>query len=239
VAAQPFHQVDAAEDQASLRPAEELVTARGDEVGALPQYGGGVRLVRQQRVRRQQPGSDVHDDGRPERDQFGHADRRGEPGDDEVRRVHLEDEPGLGADRLRVVVQGGPVGGADLAQPRPAGGQQVRDAEAVADLDQLPPAHDDLAARGQGERTQQQGRGVVVHHVHRSRVGHGRGEQGERAAPTPGPRTSDEIEFDICRLSRDRERLHRRPRQRRPAEVRVDDDAGRVDHALQAGRVRR
>ena len=45
--------------------------------------------------------------GGPSVGQVGDLDRGGEPGDDEVRRMHLEDEGGLRPDRLAVVAQRG------------------------------------------------------------------------------------------------------------------------------------
>ena len=58
---QPLDEFGVAEQQAGLRSAEQLVAARGDEVGAVAQHRRGVGLVGQQRVRGQQPGADVDD----------------------------------------------------------------------------------------------------------------------------------------------------------------------------------
>ena len=79
-----------------------------------------------------------------------------------VRRVHLEQESGLGADRLGVVAQVRPVGGADLPQHGTAAPHDVGDAELAADLDQLAAGDDDLlAVRQRLEGQQDRGRVVV------------------------------------------------------------------------------
>ena len=67
-----------AEQQPGLRAAEQLVAGRGDERGALGERGGGVGLVGQQRVRREQPGADVGDDGHAEARQLVDAAGAGE-----------------------------------------------------------------------------------------------------------------------------------------------------------------
>ena len=55
-----------AQQEARLRAPEELVAAGGDQVRALPERGRGVGLVGQQRVRREQAGADVVDEGHAE-----------------------------------------------------------------------------------------------------------------------------------------------------------------------------
>ena len=54
MAQQRAHQGLVAEQNARLRAAEQLVAARGDQVRALGERGRRVRLVGQQRVRREQ-----------------------------------------------------------------------------------------------------------------------------------------------------------------------------------------
>ena len=61
LSAQRLDRLGAAEHQAGLRTAEQLVAAAGDQVGAGAQRAGHVRLVRQQRVRAQQAAADVDD----------------------------------------------------------------------------------------------------------------------------------------------------------------------------------
>ena len=66
-----FDQVAAAEQQPGLRAAEQLVAARGDQVGPGAQGGGGVRLAGQQRLRGEQAGPDVGDHGHAEAGELG------------------------------------------------------------------------------------------------------------------------------------------------------------------------
>src|SRR5690606_40576199 len=69
---------------------------------------------------------------------------------------------------------------------RAGGDQQVRQAEAVADLDQLAAADDDLLSCGEGGGGQDERRGVVVDHVDGSGGGHGGGQRGERDRKSVG-----------------------------------------------------
>ena len=148
--AQPLHQFGPAEHQPGLRPAEQLVAAGQHQVGAGGEGALQVRLVGQQRVRAEQPGADVGDQrdaGAGQRGgQLAHLDGAGEAADDEVRRVHLEHRAGVGPQRAAVVGEGDPVRRPDLAQPGAGGAEQVGDAEAVADLDQLAAGEDQLPA---------------------------------------------------------------------------------------------
>jgi hypothetical protein len=145
---EPAHQIGLAEQQSGLRAAEQLVAARGDQGRAVAQRGRGVWLIGQRRVRGEQPGADVeHHRNAVAFSQLGQlwdGDGGGEPLDTEVRRVHLEDERGPRSYRVGVIRDGRPVGRAHLAQPCTGGGQQVRQPEAVADLDELAPADHDL-----------------------------------------------------------------------------------------------
>jgi hypothetical protein len=162
---QPPYDLRAPEDDAALRSAEELVAAGGHEGGAGTQPAGGVRLAGQHRVRSQETGPDVGDDRNTEFGQLGDARRARESGDAEVGRVDLQQKTGFRADRPRVVPGNGSVGGTHLAQPSPGRHQQVREAEAVADLHHLAPADDDLLPGRQRRRGQDQSRRTVVHHV--------------------------------------------------------------------------
>ena len=71
VPSQPLDQLGVAEQQTRLRPAEQLVAAGGDKVGAVAQHGRGVGLVGQQRMRRQQARADVDHERRVQRGQLG------------------------------------------------------------------------------------------------------------------------------------------------------------------------
>ena len=82
-------------------------------------------------------------------------------------------QPVSGTDGLGVVAQGRAVGRADLAQARTGGGDQVGQAEPVADLDHLAPADDHLTAGGQRGGGEDEGGGAVVDGEDRAGVGHG------------------------------------------------------------------
>ncbi len=77
--------------------------------------------------------------------------------------MHAEEQGGLGADRPLVVGRARPVRRSDLDEAGAGAEEHVRDAEAVADLDQLPARDEHLAALGERGEGEQHGRGVVVH----------------------------------------------------------------------------
>ena len=122
----------------------------------------------------------------------------------------------------------------DLDEPRSRASQDVRDPEAVADLDQLAARDEHVASLGErGEREQHRG-GVVVDHER----GLGTGQPAEQLDEVILPRAAC-AELDVVLqvrvagpdLGHARQRIRR---QRRPPEVRVHEHAGRVDHAAQA-----
>ena len=131
--------------------------------------------------------------------QIGDPHRRREPGDVVVRRVDLEHEAGVGSDRVGVVAQVGPVGRADLADPRPGRLHELGQPESVADLDQLAPTDHDLLAGRQCHGGEQQRGGVVVDDVHAARGGNRHGQRGQRTATAAGAATGREVELDVCR----------------------------------------
>ncbi len=156
--------------------------------------------------------------------------------DAEVARVDLEQAPGVGADRVGVVAQVRAVRRADLAEPRAGRGDEVRQPEAGADLDELAAADDDLPPGGESGRREDEGCRAVVDDEGRLR-GRARGEQGRPGTGTPGGAlTGREVELDVDIARRGDERLDGGRRERRAAEVGVDDDTGGVEHRSQARR---
>ena len=194
---QLLDQLGRAEQQTRLWPAEELVTAGGDKIGAVTQDGRGVGFVGQQRMRRQQAGADVDHERRGQLGQLADADGRGESADVIVRRVDLEQEAGRGPDGLGIVAQMRAVRRADLPDPGARRGHQFGQPEAVADLDQLATADHDLLAGGQRHRGQQQGSGVVVDDVHGARGRHRAGQCAQCTAAAAGATTRFQVELDI------------------------------------------
>ena len=89
--------------------------------------------------------------------------------------MHLEHEAGARPDRRLVVGEGRAVRRPDLDKARAGGRQQVRQPEAVADLDELTPADDDVLALRQRRCSEDECRCAVVDDVHRLGVGHGFG----------------------------------------------------------------
>ena len=84
------------------------------------------------------------------------------PSGAEVRRVRAQDRAGALAQRRRVVAQPRAVGGPDLDQARAGLRDDLGDAKAAADLDELPARDDDLAARPGQRRGGEQHRGGAV-----------------------------------------------------------------------------
>ncbi len=136
---------------------------------------------------------------------------------------------GLGPDRAVVVRRARPVRRPDLDHARARAREDVGDAEAVADLDQLAAGDDDLASLGEGGQGEEHRGGVVVHDERRL----GAGEPPERlrhvVLPRPA-RAGVEVELEVRVAAADLDgALQRGPGERRPAEVRVDDHARRVE----------
>ena len=169
-------------DHARLGAAEQLVAGEADDVRAGLDGAARRGLVGEVGQVEQLARAEVVDQrhaplGR-ELGQLAEPRRRREADDAEVRLVDAHDGGRLGADRGLVVAQRRPVGRPHLDQPRTRLGQDVGDAEGVADLDQLSAADDHLLAGGQGGQAQEHGGGVVVH----GHAGLGARELGQQAA---------------------------------------------------------
>ena len=155
----------------------------------------------------QQPAAEVGDQRHPvlgrQRGQPVHADGGDEAVHAVVAGMHLEQAPGLGADRAGVVARVGAVGRADLPQPGPGRRDEVGQPEAGADLDQLAPADHDLAAGGERGGGQHQGGRAVVDDQGVL------GRRDRRPAPLPGrPRRGWSVARSPGRV---RGRRNRRP----------------------------
>ena len=94
------------------------------------------------------------------------TDRRvsGEADDPEVRLVGDEDGGRVVSDGTGKVDEMGTVGAADLGEYRTRGRHHVGETKRTADLDQLAPRYDDLAAGRVRPEDEEQGSGVVVDH---------------------------------------------------------------------------
>ena len=150
----------------------------------------------------------------------------------EVRRVHAQDRAGVRVARraLRVVGQARAVGRPDLDEPRAGLGDDLGDAEAAADLDELAARDDDLAPGGERRGGQQRRAGAVVDDERRL----GARELAQQALDVGVARAARAAPRGRARGSRS-PRRRGRPRRGRPAasgarpRFGVDDDAGRVE----------
>ena len=162
----------------------------------------------------------------------------GEADDAEVRLVHAEQERGVGADRPLVVGGARAVRRPDLDEARAGAREDVGDAEAVADLEQLAARDDDLAPLGERREREQHGGGVVVDDERRLGAREPAHERVDVRLARPA-RAGVEVELEVRVAARGgddvRERLRR---ERRASQVGVHEDAGRVQHAAQARRAR-
>src|SRR5205085_3985821 len=110
VAPQALDELRAAGDDPRLRPAEELVAAEADEVGAGREGGlsGRLSAYAGEREVDERSGTEVvhkrHAYRRGRRGELTHGGLLREPHDAEVRLVDTQHEGGLGPRRLRVVL---------------------------------------------------------------------------------------------------------------------------------------
>jgi hypothetical protein len=183
--------------------------------------------------------AEIVDDGKAalpaQRDQLGELDLSDEAALLEVAAVHLQEQRRVGADGALVVVPVGAVGGPHLDQADAGAGDDLRQAEGPADLDQLAPRDDHLAAPRQGVEGQQQGRRVVVDGQGRL----GAAEYGELLGHGPEavtPPARVDVELQVAVAGRRRRRGRGGRGQGRPPQVRVEHDARRIDDR---GRARR
>jgi hypothetical protein len=150
-------------------------------------------------VRGQQARPDVGHHRHVQVGQLGDGNRAGEAGDDEVRRVHLEDHCGVLADGCGVVLAPDAVGGAHLAQAGPGRGEQLGDPEAVADLDEFAAGDDDLPpSPREGRRHQRERRGTVVGQVCGAGAGDGGQQRLDRCPPTGPAVAGGEVELHVA-----------------------------------------
>ena len=163
--AEPLDEIGASDDDAGLRAAEELVAREADQVGAGRKALPGRRLVGPRPTLQQtvtwleSARAEVVDEREVvARRQGGElAGRRllGEADHAEVRLVDAEDGGGALADGTFVVRGARAVRRSDLDELRAGACEDVRNPEAVADLDQLAARDDHLAPLGQRRERQE------------------------------------------------------------------------------------
>ncbi len=220
------------DDDARLGAAEQLVAGEADEIRP-----GGERLPRRRLVLEGREGAraEVVDErqGVTARHRRQLLDTRllREADDTKVRLVHAQEQRRLRPDRGLVVGRPRAVRRPDLDEAGSRAGENVRDPEPVADLDQLAARDDHLAAvreRGEGEHD---GRRVVIDDERRLGSRQPSQDPGRVILPRAAP-TGREVVLEVRVAAR--HLLHPCERgvwKRRPAEVRVDDDAGGVEEA--------
>ena len=157
--------------------------------------------------------------------------------------MDAQDERGPVVDGGGIVGDARPVRGADLPELRPRLAQDVGNAEAAADLDELAPGDDGFPPVRQRGEDEEDRRGVVVDHRRRRRTRHLGQEPGGMGVTGAAPALR-EVVLQVRVAGR--QRRHPRRRRRREggaSEVGVHDHPGRVDHRgegrLEAGRQRR
>ena len=105
----------------------------------------------------------------------------------------------------------------------------VGNSEAAPDLDQLAARNDDLLPRRQGREHEQERRRIVVDDERGLGPSQAPQLAGRMGRPAP-PVTGDKVVIQIAISGRDcGDACDGRGRQRRPTEIGVNDDAGRVD----------
>jgi hypothetical protein len=145
--------------------------------------------------------------------------------------VHAQQERGLGPDRRFVVGSTRAVRRPHLDQARARPRQHVRNPEPVADLDQLAARDEHLAVLGQRGEGQHHRRRVVVDDERGLRAGQAAQHAGE-VGLTRAAAAAVEVVLKVRVGAADLQQPGQgRPSERRPAEVRVDDHARRVEDA--------
>ncbi len=226
-------QLVVAGDDARLRAAQQLVAAERDEIHASFEALLGARLVHAEWPQvRHAAAAEVFVEGdvvlSGQGGQLVQRGLLGETGDAEVGMVDGEDEGGVVVDGLAVVVEMGLVGGADFAEDGAGAGHDVGNAEAFADLDELSAGDDDFAAGGQFVEDQIDGGGVVVD-GDAGLAEEALDEIGDvhvAAAAAAGGKVVLEVRVAGDELERP---------QGGAAQIRMQDDAGGVDHRPQRG----
>src|SRR5437762_1570188 len=217
-----------------LGPAEQLVAAEGDDVGALPNRAGD-RLLRRKTVLRgveERTAAEIVDVRdvvlAREGGEVAAVGPRDEAGQLEVARVHAKDRASPLGDSRGVVARVRAVRRADLDELRSGPPQDVGNAEATADLDELAARDDDLLAGRECREREQHGGGVVVHDA--GILGAGEiGEQSRRVAVPLAALPGGKVELHAHRARGLGDRGEGARRERRSAEVRLEDHAGRVE----------
>ena len=160
---------------------------------------------------------------------------RGETLDAIVRRMHLEDEASLRSDCVRIVLRMRAVGGADLHKLGAGAGHDIRHAEGAADLDQLAARDNRLAAKRERVEDEKHGRRIVIDDGRVFGSGQFANERAQMVVALAALALLD-IEFKGDRLAHGRvDSLDRFLRQKRAAEIGVQNGSGEVEDGAKGG----
>ncbi len=161
------------------------------------------------------------------------SDLGGEALDAVVGGMDLEDRARLRAKRQAVIFGMGAVGGANLDQLRPRPRHDVRHAERAADLDQLAPRYDSLAAARQRIEAQKHGRRIIVDQRGVLSAGE-RAEKGPHMVVALAAPARRQVELKRRRLAHGLDgRLDRRLGEDGAAEIGVQHRSGEVEQRTQ------
>ena len=160
----------------------------------------------------------------------------GEAHDGEIRAMHAQQQPRAFTDGAFVIRDGSAVRRAHFAQQSAALGHDVRDAKGLADLDQFAARDDHFpASRQRGQRQEDRGR-IVVDRAGCLRPGEAR-QQRAGVNVAPSSRAGGDVVFEICILPGCfADVFDGGFGQRRAAQIRVQNHAGRVDYRPQRRR---
>ena len=150
--------------------------------------------------------------------------------------MDLEDQSGLRVDRIGIVLQMGPVGGANFEELCAGTTHDLRHAECAADLDKLAARNNCSAALGQGVEDDEDRGGVIVD----DGCVLGTGELPQQPAHDViaiAAVATCEIEFQCDRVAHRRNRrLDRRLGKECAAQVRVQNRSCEIEHRFQLRR---
>ena len=163
-------QIGAADDDAGLRPAQQLVAAERYQVGTRFERVAGRRLVWQSILLEVDQRAAAEIDHERERvvmtkcRQLALRHSGGKALDRIVAAVHLHDEGRPSADRIGKIMQMRAVRRSHFLELAPRAGHHIRYSKGTTDLDQLAARDRHLLAQREGIEHQEDGRCVVVHH---------------------------------------------------------------------------
>ena len=152
-----------------------------------------------------------------------------ESGDSVVTGIYTQQRRGILVEGAFVITEVRFVCRADFHHDCPALVDAVGQPERPANLDQLSPRHHHFPPRAQRRQDQQGRRGVVVHH-HRRRRARQPAQEFLGVVIALTAQAGLEVDLHVAAPTQPRQRLHGPPRQHRPPEARVQDNARRVNH---------